>query len=392
MEEDKNINWYKIEIAPGYVLEKNVSIAFDKRLLMESGERDITPIQEFIESIYPELPIKASEVNKKKKKEALNSLITNSMVALKEGKVVAIPRGNGNYSNSSFYGLDYYTHTFIVGGMDALVESGYFKQRKGYYDKLTNEGEVSRVWPSKKLIDELNNYAATILIQSDNEEEEGCRIHFLYGFKLKRRKLKNPIVLKDENKNEIGYKKSDEILKMRLFLNHYNNFVEKESITLPLELLYTQKTKPINPINQNTTIGLQEYTNQYSTPLLGETEVKYLNFIELDCWFYRVFNNGKFTEGGRFYGAEYQSLSEEARAKIRINGNATIEADYEALHIRMLYNKEGIDYKSDPYTEVSPILDLRTPIKKLLQIMINAKTEQKAIKAFQKYLNENPEM
>jgi hypothetical protein len=52
---------------------------------------------------------------------------------------------------------------------------------------------------------------------------------------------------------------------------------------------------------------------------------------------YRVFNNSSFKQGGRFYGAWWQSVPREYRGLIRINGKPTVELDYRAIHPRILY-------------------------------------------------------
>jgi len=97
---------------------------------------------------------------------------------------------------------------------------------------------------------------------------------------------------------------------------------------------------------------------------------------------YRVFNNGKFTEGGRFYGGEYQSLNENKRSKILIDYKKTCEVDYSAFHARMLYHLAGINCEDDPYQMVKPEPELRPLIKKMMQMLINAKSLSKAIGAF----------
>ncbi len=47
---------------------------------------------------------------------------------------------------------------------------------------------------------------------------------------------------------------------------------------------------------------------------------------------HRIFNEGSFEKGGRFYGGWWMSLKEEDRKHITINGEPTIEIDYVALH------------------------------------------------------------
>ena len=64
---------------------------------------------------------------------------------------------------------------------------------------------------------------------------------------------------------------------------------------------------------------------------------------------HRIFNNGSFQLGGRFYGGWWQNIPQEYRRRIAIDGEPTVEADYAALHPRLLYAKEGLDSADDPY-------------------------------------------
>ena len=126
-----------------------------------------------------------------------------------------------------------------------------------------------------------------------------------------------------------------------------------------------------------------------NSPILVELGGKSLDFIELDCDLYRVFSDGKFTFGGRFYGAEYQSLNECQRSRILIDGEETCEVDYSACHIRMLYHKEGLDCEGDPYKMVSSDPGMRSYIKKMMQMLINAKSRSKAIGAYREFVDDS---
>lgn len=65
-------------------------------------------------------------------------------------------------------------------------------------------------------------------------------------------------------------------------------------------------------------------------------------------WARRIFNHGRLDLGGRFY-APYQALPKADRAKIRIDGQVTVEHDYSALHFNLLYALEGLQFVGDPY-------------------------------------------
>jgi hypothetical protein len=93
----------------------------------------------------------------------------------------------------------------------------------------------------------------------------------------------------------------------------------------------------------------------------------------------RIFNRD-WEHGGRWYGPFWQQLPKSLREHIMINGEATIERDYSALHPRLLYALAGLDPRLndegfDPYA-----IDgfERQVIKWAVNILINADTLPKA--------------
>ena len=67
----------------------------------------------------------------------------------------------------------------------------------------------------------------------------------------------------------------------------------------------------------------------------------------------RIFNDGSFKRGGRYYGGWWTRLPSSWRKRIRINDHKVVEVDYSGIHIVMLYALKGIDYwqtvNKDPY-------------------------------------------
>ena len=86
---------------------------------------------------------------------------------------------------------------------------------------------------------------------------------------------------------------------------------------------------------------------------------------------YRVFNDGRFDRGGRFYGGWWQEVPSEYRSFITIDGAPTIEADYSAIHPRLLYAREGLDCPGDPY-DLGLDPRHREQVKTALNALINA--------------------
>lgn len=66
--------------------------------------------------------------------------------------------------------------------------------------------------------------------------------------------------------------------------------------------------------------------------------------------YYRVFN-GSEQHGGRWYHG-LQNASKDERKGMLINGSPVVELDYSALHARMVYHLEGMEFPAgaDPYT------------------------------------------
>ena len=58
----------------------------------------------------------------------------------------------------------------------------------------------------------------------------------------------------------------------------------------------------------------------------------------------RIFNNGSWLDGGRFYGSWWQRIPKKWRERIRIDMSPVVEIDYSGLHIVILYALRGIDY------------------------------------------------
>lgn len=122
-----------------------------------------------------------------------------------------------------------------------------------------------------------------------------------------------------------------------------------------------------------------EYANSFLSECfaLREIGIERLNLHLAYEYLHRVFNRESFKLGGRAYGAIHQSIPKEMRPYIRIDGESTIELDYSAYHILMLYHMEGIDYPDDPYL-VCEGPEMRATYKAVGLVAINAENVAKA--------------
>lgn len=146
----------------------------------------------------------------------------------------------------------------------------------------------------------------------------------------------------------------------RSHLTRYNRFVGDQRLSL---VLTDQEQKDmVAALNENRTIKLLK-------PELIATGL------------YRVFNDGTFDHGGRLYGGWWQNIPSRYRPRIRINGQPTVEPDFQAQAIHFLYHERRLEFEGDPYSLETietyerqkglPPQTCRNAIKKLTQSMIN---------------------
>jgi hypothetical protein len=104
--------------------------------------------------------------------------------------------------------------------------------------------------------------------------------------------------------------------------------------------------------------------------------------------YYRVFN-GDLQRGGRWYGVWWQAVPSALRAGLRINGEPTIELDFAACQLRLMFAHLGLPdplhgqiRATDPSADLYSIEGVARDVVKLaLLIVINASSPQSARRA-----------
>jgi hypothetical protein len=110
---------------------------------------------------------------------------------------------------------------------------------------------------------------------------------------------------------------------------------DKERNNIPL----SKKAKQIGTKVQ----GINKLLSQTQVTLEGKTL-----FVALR----RVFNNSSIYLGGRYYShgfISHQNIKKEERPSLHINGQPTVEWDFEAMHIYILYAWAGTPCRQKPY-------------------------------------------
>ncbi|WP_274426178.1 hypothetical protein [Chelativorans sp. YIM 93263] len=93
---------------------------------------------------------------------------------------------------------------------------------------------------------------------------------------------------------------------------------------------------------------------------------------------YRVFNDGTFEHGGRFYGGWWQGIQSRYRRFLTINGLTTAELDFSNMQIAMLYAMEGRQLEGDAYALEGVPAIYRGLLKRAVFKIINARGQIRA--------------
>jgi hypothetical protein len=222
--------------------------------------------------------------------------------------------------NANDYGpRQRYAHPKATGKLaaqvaDFLASVGLVEHRRGFYrrrEMAGGHGFRSRIRASGELVAFLSEdfgIGADSIVTSPNAET---------------------IILKAPADDYLGpkrllpYEDTEETCKMRAELARLNAHLQGFSIDLEGDL----------------------------EAALGEGEGNDLLPIARQARLYRVFNNGRWDHGGRFYGGWWQMLSKADRQRLLIDGEETIELDFKALHPRQCYHLSGqpLGRDVDPY-------------------------------------------
>jgi hypothetical protein len=171
---------------------------------------------------------------------------------------------------------------------DFLRSNGYADVVAGFNDPNTGVGFRTRMRATQRLADLLTN----ISISDYSSRGE-------------------TILLKDDNKKLVEYDDTDLTNRMRGDLEIINNLISNSwiDIRVPNETFRQISSKRLLELSRNKLM--------------------------------RIFNNGTFEQGGRFYGGWWIEIKAKYRPYITIDGAETIELDYSSMHLAILYAQAG---------------------------------------------------
>lgn len=316
---------------------------------------DYLEVQKLVESITDELKQVIPENiarNPKKYANSIRVLLLDLYVAYWQGdKWVGYPRTPKNYGTVRLDKL-HISGGIIVIIIDNLKKLGYVRTVLGKKPKGKKKGKQSRVQANDRLV--------ALFIQCKIKDWMICRTH--HGEIYLRHKTKNG------KKIQLEIEKTPHTRQLRADVQTINDVLLQAEINLPL--------------TKSEQVRLQHRMGWLRPGLC----------VELFGTSYRRIFNDDLEHGGRWYGHWCLAIPSEYRQNIKINGEPTVELDYSGLHIRMLYDLDGIPQPNgDMYNYPGCIHseDARTIRKIILQAVINAKKLKKACKGAAKSIRES---
>lgn len=316
---------------------------FSSGLVLESRSLE-TAAEDLLKRIYKHA--KPEREQRTKHLLQLKVLILNFVKTSKtDERCMSLSFAAGNYAGEISY------RVLVERLVKPLISMGWLRLYKGYHLKgSSSNSRISRVGLNRPLLE----WLAELAIDPDDidyKAPQSCLV-------LKDTAKKNIKVPAEMKERALELEASTHRINANLDRTFINLFIDEYELEDLNELMSAKANE--EPLNQ----FKFDPTNRYLT---------------------RIFNNNSLEQGGRFYGAWWQSIPKEYRTLISLNGEYTVEMDYSCVHIHLLYAElQQACSMEDHYVFGKLTREFRPITKKVMMILINAKTEKSALGAIKK--------
>jgi len=250
---------------------------------------------------------------------AVSALVLDLYVAWKANPEmhISVPLSSRDFADGKRYARLHFTYDTFKPAFDGLRKLGYFNiTRGGFIDRETGIGRVTRIIATKKLIDKLRSVPLVSI-----NRDPGPEI----------------IILKNEKKMAVAYEATAFTRQAEANLKSINHLLSQHWYDLDLT------DDQFEELTLRMCIGHLEARQR------KDNDVKPAGVDFSARSLHRIFNNGDWDQGGRFYGGWWQSIPSEYRRYITIDHKPTIEVDYSGMHPVMLYAEANAPMPGDPY-------------------------------------------
>ncbi|MDQ0423306.1 hypothetical protein J2045_004358 [Peteryoungia aggregata LMG 23059] len=275
----------------------------------------------------------------KKLREAVRAIVLDLYVAWKTDPdlLVGISLANRSYTTESRYRALFLYWSSFRAAYYLLVQAGYVEEvMAGFHDPRTGVGRNTRIRATPKLIDLLTRKAEL------NLPRVFTRNH---GSEI--------LILRDTCKNPVEYEETASTRDMRETLTRINDHLQRHWIDLRI----TDEQYRLLQARMKRAYA----SGTDDSPVIDVSKRTLL----------RIFNNGSWDEGGRFYGGWWQNIPKTYRRSITIDDKPTVEVDYKTFHPVLLYAQMGAKLEGSAYDLGLPDIP-RDLIKVTFNKMVNA--------------------
>jgi hypothetical protein len=272
------------------------------------------------------------------------------------GRCLAVPLGKDDYHGTSL------TYRTVNEALKGLEICGYVQRFKGFYDKKTKSGEVTRFQATPKLVERFDFYSLDPTMIRLRERQPLVELRPSKQMRRELLKVGRPCPKRLPWPKEHRREKAG----MEVNLRKINAALAQQFTAIHIEdtALADALSKQKRPVN------------------LFQRAL------------HRVFTTDP-RKGGRFVGAWWFTVPNELRKHIRMSAPGkppahTVELDYEALHFRMMYAAERVPCVVDPYSiyaDPTKCQATRKAVKLVSLMMINASSNASAKKAAERKIS-----
>lgn len=322
-------------------------IRWDCEAVTSRAQAAVDALLEDLEAWEPPRPRKRRADDRERLRAVLGAITLEVWRARQESPTLwlAYPRGDAAYLRADRYRHPRATTVTVNTVVEFLTAMGLAEERRGSYRRTDHGVGQAGIGYRSRLrgTGTLTAWAARHGLTADD-------ISLSHSFETIR--LKGSAATWRGNKPLLSYEDTTDTTAMRGRLRAWTEMMERHQIALgPTE------------------------GGDGSAPVQVEEEEEPRAFGRGSCRLYRVFNDGRWDRGGRFYGGWWQGLSGITRRGLRIDGEATVELDFASLHPRLCYQLNGspLAADDDPYTVPGVPDDLRDVVKVAMMQLLNAK-------------------
>ncbi len=221
-------------------LNYNNSFPFDVLRYQQVDNYTDQQIKNIIDTVWQSLPL-SSKITKKNKirtdyRDMVKNYVLNLILSYQSGYCIRVSRSNNDYHYNKRYSQINTTATIVIKTMDALADNGWIDLHIGFYNKQRNKGKQTRLYPSQKFINLIEN------IESIGGNK---------NIKVTREDVKEVIQLRhkinDKQFKLKPYKDTPKTIKMRHRLNQYNSFMRQAPLRIIILTLTRKELTGIDP-------------------------------------------------------------------------------------------------------------------------------------------------